>query len=233
MDANDSHHLRNVLRLKLKDPCLVTDANGRQASACVHAFLPNGQVELKLASEPELIHKNSYIIVAQAMPQRGIMDALVHKAGELGIATLIPMMTERTQVRIAKSALDRVMTRWSRIAREAAKQSGNPETFIEAPVELSEILIRHKNMRIYMAHPKAEPLDYRELTSAAANSKENIPSALILIGPEGGFSDQEIREARQAGANVFSLFTGVLKTDTAFAGIVSLFRYFLETGKTA
>ncbi len=249
LDSNDSYHLRGVLRLKSGDTCLVADSKGREALALVSQFRRDGLVELKLMSSPKNLMKNSYIIVAQAIPQRGIMNALVQKAGELGIAKLIPLITKRTQVHIAGSALERVMGRWKRIAREAAKQSGNPEISVELPSTVEEILQKRGEFKqIYLAHPKAEPLNYKSVTEsnvtpAKAGIQELDPRfrggdmgsddqpVLILIGPEGGFTEEEIDQAEKAGATVFSLFSGVLKSETAFVSIVSLFRYLLESGK--
>ncbi len=226
LDPSDSHHLRDVLRLKSGDTCFVADSKGQEALASVSQFRPDGLVELKLMSSPKNSAKNSYIIVAQAIPQRGIMNTLVQKAGELGITKLIPLISKRTQVHIARSTLERVMKRWNRIAHEAAKQSGNPEISVETPLTFEEIFRKRTEFKqIYLAHPKAEPLDYK---SVVASGEQPI---LILIGPEGGFSDEEIDQAEKAGATVFSLFSGVLKVETAFVSIVSLFRYLLESGK--
>lgn len=161
------------------------------------------------------------------------MDSLVQKAGELGVEFLIPLITSRTQVRIAESALKRVTERWHRIAVEASKQSGNAVTKIGLPENFEKVLERRNEFgNIFLAHPGAEPIDFKSVIAPASQrtlSRNDRRSVLILIGPEGGFSEKEIGEAQAKGACIFSLYRCVLKTETAFVSIVSLFRYLLES----
>ena len=227
LNARDSHHLRHVLRLKIGDACLLADAQGNEAEAEVSSFLPDGTAEIMLTGGPEKKYEYDKIIVAQALPQRGIMDIIVQKAGELGVRELVPMITERTQIHPKGDGLKRVMNRWQRIAHEAAKQSENRAVCVGDVTTFEAVLDRRgKYSAIFLAHPREQSITARELEKKICTHDSREP-ILILIGPEGGFSESELDHARHRGADIFSLPGGILKTDTAFVGLVGIFRFIL------
>lgn len=229
LNARDSHHLRHVIRLEIGDACLLADAQGNEAEAEVSSFLPDGTAELMLTGRLEKKSERGEIIVAQALPQRGIMDTIVQKAGELGVRELIPMITERTQIHPKGDGLKRAMSRWQRIAYEAAKQSENRAVCVGDVATFEAVLDRQgRYSSIFLAHPREQSISARELEKKIG-SRDSVGPIFILIGPEGGFSESELDHARRKGADMFSLPGGILKTDTAFVSLVSIFRFILTT----
>ena len=228
LNPEASHHLIHVLRLKPGEICRLADREGREAEAEVSGLLLDGRARLLLKSVPRKVIAPSNLIVAQALPQKAIMDRLVEKAGELGVEELIPMRTAYTQLDPDEGKKEKMQARWLRVAEAAAKQSGNPPVNVRPVVNFSEALGQLKGQGpLYLAHPDAAQ------TWSVGLVKDKKPGAgdkkiCLLIGPEGGFSDLEIRQAGQCGARLFSLPGGILRIETAFVSVVSLFRYALE-----
>ena len=124
LGEEESHHLKKVLRLKEGDSCLVFDSAGNEwlGKVVKNSGKKSAQVQLL---EPTRNHNavECELVIAQAIPQRSKMDVIVEKAAELGIPTLIPMISERTVVRIKKEDEPKVLARWAKIVSGARKQS--------------------------------------------------------------------------------------------------------------
>lgn len=235
LPASETHHLRDILRLRVGDRCLVTDGAGREAEARVDNFVDGKQTRIIIES----IHtrrggdKNRvYLRVAVAVPQRHLMDDLIVKAEELGVQEIWPLESEHTVVKISESTQPKVLERWRKIASEAAKQSGAPELLhITSPKTFEQAVKdvpREEPLLIF--HPSGNSIAFRDWI----RKPESCRSLNLFIGPEGGFSDKEIQSAnglrRDSGSSlpmVLSLGENILKVDTAFVGILSTLRFLL------
>ena len=153
--------------------------------------------------------------VAVALVKGSGMDAAVRLASELGLESLVPLLSDRSQIRGAESGRPE---RWSRIALEAAKQCGRHEPLrVEAPWRLGDLLEASRGEAQWIARPGFA------LPPAAALVKGGaVRPALFLVGPEGGFSDDELRAAESAGARPIGFPTPVLRTTTAVVLIAAL-----------
>lgn len=202
VDGAQAHYLANVLRLKEGAELLVFDGGSGEWLAKV-VLAHKGRLKLSVerkTREPEAIPD---VWLAFAPVKRQGTDWLVEKATELGAARLIPVMTQRTVAERVK------LERLEAIAIEAAEQCGRtllPK--ITEPIQLARFLDeREASRRLYFAD---------EAGGERATEAIHPGSALILIGPEGGFTDEERQSIRSAPNSVgISLGPRILRAETA------------------
>ncbi len=190
LTPNETHHLRDVLRVKKGSECLLFDPEGNECVGRVESFQDDGSVEIKLVQPISHRENHLKLSVAQAIPQDRKMDDIVRKSAELGVHQLIPLETERTIVRMSQNQFQKVSHRWERILTQAAKQSRVSKLPHVAPLISFKDLCSQLSSydRAFILHPalKAKPIREVEI--------DNSDHILLIIGPEGGFSDQELKE---------------------------------------
>ena len=151
------------------------------------------------------------------------MDWVVQKATELGVSKVLPLMTERT---VPKPFTDRLLNqhdRWRKIAREAAQQCARLEIpKIESPTDFSKLCHSppDADLKIVVWEEERE----HPLRSSIAATR-SIRSLLLVVGPEGGFSGNEIDQARSAGFRIASLGRRVLRAETASLATLAILQY--------
>lgn len=234
LEPAEAHHLRQSIRLKPGDACLVTDGRGGEAEAVVGAFAPDGRACLRI--QRVLIKTGSFndritLRVFPAMLRKGKTDLLVEKAQELGVHEFHPIVSEHCEVQIAKEKTGKILERWTRIAREASKQSGSLRLLrIEAPRSFKEALGDLSNDEpVVIFHPGPDSVAFPEWIAGIRGLKTAIKALNIFIGPEGGFSEDETRWAKWHRKEKNLQFVGLgevlFKADTAFVGIVASLRF--------
>jgi len=214
--GDDVHYLTRVLRLGPGDTLTVLDGEGRAFSAVIRTA-ESGKVclnlvgEIKQETEPSL-----RVTLFQAIPKGDKMDLVVQKAAELGVARIVPVVTERVVVRLDAARRAKRWERWRKISVEAARQCGRTVVPAVEPVHSfadALDLLGPFQMGI-MPWEGEEAVSLRECLSTER------PSAVsIFIGPEGGFSLSEVAAARQRGIITVSLGSRILRTETA--GIIA------------
>ena len=160
----------------------------------------------------------------QSVPKGSKMEFVIQKTTELGINSIIPVLTERTIVQF-KNDKDKKVERWKKIAEEASKQSKrgiipqiiNPMSFEDALEHCSE------NQINIIAYEKEESFGIKQLMNKFKDS--NIEKVGIWIGPEGGFSDNEISLALKENLYSISLGPRILRTETAGLTVLSILMY--------
>ena len=231
LSESESHHLQNVLRLALGDNCLVFDAAGHEWTGSV-VLDKTKHVQIKLLTEHQKKSvKLYYLAIAQAIPHRGKMDGLVEKAAELGIDSIIPMITERTIVRMSAANQSKAHMRWLKIIQEARKQSHSDTlTEIVEPVDFHSVLERIQDQdAAFLFHPQAKQQITEVLSGLRSRLKEGAQTKItVLIGPEGGFTEGEMVKASKKGMQSVRLGESILKADTAFIAIASMFQFGLS-----
>lgn len=236
LPASETEHLQKTLRLKPRDRCLLTDAEGSEAEAVIEAFERNQtRVYVEkvtktavLGGDPDDLPIHLYV----SMPQRAKMNDLVEKAQELGVHRLIPLETERTAFKIPAPRQDSVLERWRKISQEAAKQSGASKL-----VHISSIQSWRQAWRLIspgepalLCHPDKSALPLSAWCAAQKESSKTVGGRSpvhLWIGPEGGFSRQEVEGAQSQGAVLVHLGRKILKVDTAVIAAVSFLKLFL------
>lgn len=228
MQGSDVNHIRNVLRMKPGEDVRVNDGRGKTYLCCISSYEEQTAVLdilKELDSDTEL---PSRIILFQGLPKGDKMEWIVQKAVELGAYAIVPFAAKRSVVKLDEKKAAKKQARWQLIAKGAAEQSGRgiiPEvstvrTFAEAlgmAGELDVVLI---------------PYELEEGMKETARVLENIEcgqSVGIFIGPEGGFEEEEVERAKEAGAYAITLGKRILRTETAGLTTLSVLMYHLES----
>jgi 16S rRNA (uracil1498-N3)-methyltransferase len=222
LSAADAHHARNVLRLAPGTTVNLFDGRGREAQAQLGEA---GHLTLLQQSQTPPLRRR--ITLAQAVPKKN-MDLIVQKATELGVATIIPLLSERTIVHLDDDA--KKLDRWRDIALESCKQCGNNWLpTIEPPRKAQQFFANpgiYDLKLIASLQPGAQPLKQ----ILAADAPKNLDTVLILIGPEGDFTPAEIASAKNAGCLPLTLGPLVLRAETAALYTLSILHHELQVG---
>ena len=219
--ADEAHHCRQVLRLSAGDPVTIFDGRG-QTAQCAITAITNHAARLKILSQTSAPALRCRITLAQAVPKKS-MDLIVQKATELGVAAIVPVVSERTIVRLDENAPK--LDRWREIALESCKQCGNNWLPSILPPRAAQELFANPGpfdlKLIASLQPGAQPLP--QLLPARMPA-----SVLVLIGPEGDFTPAEISAAQAAGCQPLSLGSLVLRAETAAIYALSILHYELQ-----
>ena len=213
LSKEHTHYVVNVMRLKRGSNINFFNKDGEWLSEIV--FLDRDRVEVKFLNKLKESIKNSNIELAICLVKKSPMDTILQKATELGVSKIIPIVSERTEVKELN------FERANKIVVEATEQSNQL-----IPPQLSEVT----KLRDYLKNLD----DSSKLLFADVNSKENLKTEVlkeaktlsILIGPEGDFSPSE-RELILANSNVvpFTISRNILRSDTAVISAISLVNF--------
>lgn len=226
--GDEAHHAAKVLRLKQGDSCTVFDGCGRAAHAVVAEPPRSSGVLLTPGGECPPSPAVAHLTLCQSIPKGANMDLIIQKAVELGVSAIIPLITDRTIVRLNAREAEAKRQKWQRIALEACKQCGqNTLPEVAAPVSFSEWLHQGApdglNVIASLA-PGVRPV--RDVLEEARG--RSVRKASLLVGPEGDFTDQETAMALNAGFAPVTLGPIVLRVETAtFFGLAAM-RYALD-----
>lgn len=219
LEADETKHLRDVLRLREGAKVNVFDGAGREFSAVAEKI---GKHETILSSvkeiQPSAPESALDLTLAVALLKGEKFDLVVQKAGELGVTKIIPLQTKRADVRI-KDVRDqqKKLERWRRIALESAKQSGRAKLMrVDAPVLFEIFVLERKIPAILFSERGGQ--SFEEFISE--NSAEKKMTA--VTGAEGGWENSEIELARQNNFSVVTLGGRILRAETAAVVVVAL-----------
>lgn len=219
--GEDVRHIATVLRMKTGDELLLCDGEGTEYAVKIKHVERSGiATEITGRSKREI--RSPRITLGQGLPKSDKMDFIVQKATELGISGIVPLVTERTVVKVRDG--EKRTVRWQKIAREAAMQSSRPDIpKVEAIRRLSDFL------RTLNSEPGTLLLlPWEEGTVPIKNvlrQNSSVKNVIVLIGPEGGFSKAEADAARTRGFHPVSLGPNILRTETAALAVLSMIGY--------
>jgi len=207
-----SRHVQ-VLRLQPGDAITLFDGRGGQWQAEVLAMGRKDVTARLLAHQPLDCELQTPVTLALGMPANERMDALVEKATELGVATIAPLVCERSVLRLAGDRTERRSAHWQAIAVAACEQSGRnrvPQVLPPQPLRDWLAGMPAAGLRLVLSlAPDTQPLRSR-LAGAASGGPVSL-----LSGPEGGLSPAELAAAVAAGHLPTTLGARVLRADTA------------------
>ena len=224
----EAHHAVHVLRLKMGDTLNVFDGRGHEAQ-CAIAEIAKDTIRLKVLTQSTTPALPCRITLAQAVPKKS-MDLIVQKATELGAASIIPLISDRTVVKLDEDS--KRLDRWRDIALDACKQCGNnwlPE--IQSPQKAVSFLSSPGQFDLKLIgslQPDARRL--KEILAGTPAPGRPVTSVLLIIGPEGDFTPSELGLAKSAGCLPLSLGPLVLRAETAAIYAFSILHHELQTG---
>jgi 16S rRNA (uracil1498-N3)-methyltransferase len=225
--ADEARHLRDVLRLERGAEVYVFDGAGREHRCEVEEFA-RGLARLKVLEEVEAARPESPLDLrlAVALLKGEKFELVVQKATELGATSVVPVLTKQADVRLRDEQDGaRRAARWQRIALEAAKQSGRARMpIIAAPlsfVSLVEAPARGEERRVMFSERAGVALSEMIETIQGAR----VQTATALVGPEGGWTDEEIEQAQAAAWNIVTLGGRTLRAETAAITATALLQH--------
>jgi 16S rRNA (uracil1498-N3)-methyltransferase len=223
--GSDAKHIARVLRLLPGEVIWLAAGDNREFAARI-TKITNQEVVCEIIAGKEICTEPPVqITLYQGLPKGGKMELVVQKSTELGVSRIVPVICERTIVRLDPAKADQRRIRWQRIAAEAAKQSRRtviPE--VSEPLTLDKAL-EQLSRGVLALMPWEEEIG----CGIGAVLKKGIKKeAAVFIGPEGGFSRREADLARSNGVFLVSLGPRIIRTETA--GIVALAVILYELG---
>lgn len=218
-----AHHLIRVLRVKPGDGLVCFDGKGTEAQATVRQ-ISRKELLIHLGERVSSPARPWTITLGVGIPKKGRFDQIVDQATQLGVDRIIPLVTARGVVRIPTGKIDR----WVQISIEAGKQCGVSRLPAIQPVTPWRTM-RTSLHEYDLALIGTLQGPYQGLSSLL--SDRNAGKVLLLIGPEGDFTEEEIQQALQAGAHRFSLGSTVLRSETAALAAVSIVSFLCENLK--
>lgn len=220
-DAGRVHHLRDVLRLAVGDEITMFDDGGHECLCVIVRFSEKGVTLSVRARQPGELRK-AKLTVACALPKKG-MDEVVDKLTQLGVDTIIPMRTARVVVRLSEAVAAGRRERWKRLAQAAAEQSQRSSVPEIGPVtDLGRVILQAGGFDLKLMPTLSG--DRKALGEVLGDTRPG--RVLVLIGPEGDFTDEEVGGAREAGFLPVSLGPQVLRVDTAAIAVAAYLRLF-------
>lgn len=222
-DAQQVHHLRDVLRLKSGDSAVIIDAQGKKYNGII-TRIERQRVWLSLKPISNEQPRQVKITIACALPKSGF-DDLIDALVQLGVSIIVPMETVRVVAKLDEKAKGSRMIRWQIIARNAAQQSQRDSLPILSPItRFEQVLVGSQNADLKLI----PTLDGERQQIRDAIKDKKPTNVVVLIGPEGDFTTAEVKLARDAGFLPVSLGDTVLRVATAAIAVVSYLKLSLN-----
>ena len=212
LSGKEAWHALGVRRLNIGDPIRLIDGKGNVTQAIVENLEGRNTASLRIMEVNHVSPQEPNIILATAIAKGDRQSTLLDMATQLGISAWQPLLCKRSVSKVGKNSTER----WQRICLEACKQSGSlwlPQILsAEKPEDVAREACA-SGREVLLAHPDGEKID---IVSSA--------DKLLLVGPEGGFTDEEVNRIVAAGAKKISLGQNILRIETAAVSFLAKFR---------
>ena len=215
LDDNAANHVGRVLRMQAGQALLLFNGDGQDYRATItEAGKKHVQVDVTEAAENET-ESPLRVILAQTLSKGDRMDYAVQKAVEMGVSEIVPLTTERCDVKLKGDREDKRLRHWQQVAISAAEQCGRARVPLIRPVMTVQQWLEHAqacDLRLVLHHR----------TEQSLNTLEKPSSIALMIGPEGGLTAEEIALAEDNGFLPVALGPRVLRTETAPVAAIGL-----------
>jgi 16S rRNA (uracil1498-N3)-methyltransferase len=224
ISGKDARYLSHILRVKPGDHLAILDGLGTRHICVITAITSRQVTARKVREEPCSAESPLSITLVQGMPKGRKMDFIIQKSTELGIKRIIPLITDRTIVKDTGK-----VSRWIKIARSAAQQSGReqiPE--VHPPAGFREFIKGNRSAILSSSLYRGIILWESETESTFRTALKSFRQAreiTLMVGPEGGFSQEEVHAALENGFIAASLGPRILRTETAPLSALSIIQY--------
>jgi 16S rRNA (uracil1498-N3)-methyltransferase len=223
-DAAETRHLVRVLRLRPGDLVIAADGHGHAYRVRIVTLgaTATGTIVGPAAAADE---SRLAISLVQGVPKGDQMETVIRAATELGVARILPALTERTVVRLDAAGWRERARRWQRVAREATKQCGRAHVpVVEPPQPLATWVAGDDQAELRVCLWEGEGTPLRRVVHGLERRPRR---AAVIVGPEGGLTVEEVALARDAGYLPVTLGRRILRTETAALTAVALLQYTL------
>ncbi len=215
LDTAASHHVARVLRAQIGEKLVIFNGQGGEYPADIIG-IDKKKVTIKTQLfSPRCVESPLNVCLAQGISRSEKMDFTIQKAVELGVKCIVPLLTERTTIKLKEERSQKRVEHWQSVIVSACEQSGrNILPKLLPPQLLSSWLPSAKADERFVLSPTAR----RKLSTFQV---ANNASVIVLVGPEGGLSDKEIHIANQHGFAELNLGPRILRTETAGLAVLS------------
>jgi 16S rRNA (uracil1498-N3)-methyltransferase len=221
--GKEFHHLCHVLRLSVGEQISLRDENGRNYRGII-ASLSTTSAAISVLETTQTTTRVP-LTLALGLLKGQKMDLVIEKVTELGVDQIIPFTSTFTVSQLPTERQQDRLSRWQRIAQSAAKQSGSNVPHILAPMTFSQVCAIHvPNTTSLLFYEREEQFTLKKFT----HEHPSISILRVIVGPEGGFAEEEITQARQHGIHVLGLGSQILRAETASIIAVALCRFLWE-----
>ena len=230
LDETEAHHLVSVNRAREGDTVVVFDGAGHEW-ICELAAIGKRDARLKVRFPQQIKPLPYAVTLGQALPKGKYMDAIVRKATEIGVAGIVPLVSERTEVQLEADREENKLEKWRAAAIEAAKQCGNAYLPEIQPVQRATTFMESAKgydlKLIASLQPGAKSL--KTVLARFREEKGRPPQKVLwLIGPEGDFTPAEMSNSKNAGFEPITLGPLVLRCETAAVYALSILSHELQ-----
>ena len=225
--GSDVNHIRNVLRMKPGEIIRVSNHKG-QDYLCSISELSDDFVQADiLDSEAANTELSAKIYLFQALPKGERMETVIQKAVELGVHEIIPVSMKYCVVKLDAKKAENKRKRWQAIAESAAKQSKRSLIpVVREVMNFDEAVAYAKSFKVNLVPYENER--GMAVTRKVIEALKPDDTISVMIGPEGGFSAEEIEKVKQENMKIISLGKRILRTDTAAISTLSMLMLHLE-----
>jgi len=229
-----AHHLRAVLRCEAGETVELVDEKQARYRTELTQVTKQKIVANILRKEENPAPSGPSIFLAQAVLKGDKMDWAIQKATEMGVNTILPVVTDRTIARPRAEREAHQIARWRKIAKEASQQCGRSDIPMIKTVVSLDVLLKNPpdvSLKLIPWEQERKPSLKAVLAEGALRGPSGHlnDSMIVLIGPEGGLSPSEIERARQTGWTSVSLGPRILRAETAGLAVLAILQYELES----
>ncbi|MGL4761297.1 MAG: RsmE family RNA methyltransferase [Sarcina sp.] len=223
IQGDDVKHIYKVLRVTKGEKVAINNLSGEEFLGEIEE-VNKQEVIIKIIEKLDINNEsNLEIYLFQGMPKAAKMDLIVQKGVELGMSEFIPVITDRVDVKLKGEF--KKLDRLNKIALEASKQSKRSHIAkVSAPIEFEEALAKMKEMDLIVV-PYENATRYGIRTMAKELNEKKFTKVAVMIGPEGGFEEEEIQKLKDINAHIVTLGPRILRTETAGFTCASLLQY--------
>ena len=225
--GEDVKHIKNVLRKEIGDCIEICNLDTKTTYICKIEQISNEGIQTHILEELKHLEDKIKIDIYQGLPKADKMELIIQKSVELGANAIIPVAMSRSIVKINSRDEAKKIQRWQKIAESAAKQCGRgfiPE--VKHLINVKEICnwINEYDVIIVAYENEKENTLKTELKKLKATDLK----IGIVIGPEGGFEESDIKLLKESGAKIVTLGDRILRTETVALNVLSIIMYEFE-----
>jgi len=224
IEGPDVNHIKNVLRLQIGEQIVICDGQGNDFITIIES-IEDKNIRVKIESitiaetEPNL-----KVTLFQGLPKGDKMEYIIQKCVELGIDEIVPVNTSRAVVKLSdEKKMNKKIERWQKISESASKQSKRGKIpIISNVLSYAEAIKASNSMDMkFIAYENENEVTLKQVLT----TDENIKTLGFYVGPEGGFTEEEVSRAIDAGIKPITLGKRILRTETASISLTAMIMY--------
>lgn len=219
LDSASAHHIANVLRMKQGDSLRLFNGSGYFFSANIIQSTKKSVCVSVESSEKSHTESSLHSHLGQVMSRGDRMDYAIQKSTEMGVNEITPLMSERCELKLKSDRESKRLAHWQQVAISAAEQCGRATVPTIHPVSsLDEWLNKQKDIGLSLVFHHRDSQNLAQIQPAPSHVN-------LLIGPEGGLSQTEIEQAKQANFMACTFGPRVMRTETAPVACLSILQW--------